>query len=176
MRHLLADGTTFDDAYRQLAPRARIVASRVLRDEAAAEDVVQEVFEGLWRRPASYDPGRGSLSSYLMMVTRSRAVDRLRTRNAVAAAIDRSGRAEASTATAAQDSAADVVLLRERRRQVLHALEHLPPDQREALLLAYGLGLSTREVAEVVRVPAGTAKSRVRLGLSKARVALADAA
>lgn len=174
MRHLLADGTTFDDAYRQLAPRARIVAARVLHDEAAAQDVVQEVFEGLWRRPASYDSTRGSLASYVMMVTRSRAVDRLRTRNAVASAIDRSGRAEAPTA--AQDSAADVVLLRERRRQVLSALDHLPHDQREALLLAYGLGLSTREVAEVVRVPAGTAKSRVRLGLSKARVALADAA
>ena len=169
----MADGTDFDDAYRQLAPRAHVIADRVLRDPAAAEDVVQEVFEELWRKPHAFNPSRGSLSSYVMMLTRSRAVDRLRTRNAVSSAYERS---ERENGNRVHDSAADVVLLRERRRQVLSAMEHLPRDQREALLLAFWGGLSTREVAEVVRVPAGTAKSRVRLGLNKARSALAQAA
>lgn len=175
MRQLLADGTHFEDAYRQLAPRARVVAERVLHDRAAAEDIAQEVFMELWRRPSAYSPARGSLSSYISMVARSRALDRLRTRAAVTAANERSLR-QSPALGREPDAPIDLVLHRERRRQLLGALEHLPEDQRETLLLAFGLGLSTREVAEVVQVPHGTAKSRMRLGLIKARSALGVAA
>ncbi len=68
----------FRDAYVQLQPLALRVAQSVLGDEPAAEDVVQDVFLQLWRRPAAYDPRRGTLRTFVLMLTRSRAVDRLR--------------------------------------------------------------------------------------------------
>ena len=86
----LRDPVQFNDAYRQLAPMALAAANRVLRDEAAAEDVVQDVFMQLWLRPATYDPARGSLASYVTMLSRSRAVDRWRTRSARESAVERS--------------------------------------------------------------------------------------
>jgi RNA polymerase sigma-70 factor (ECF subfamily) len=76
----LRDPIQFNDAYRRLAPIALASAKRVLRDEAAAEDVVQDVFMQLWLKPSLYDPARGSLNSYVPMLARSRALDRWRTR------------------------------------------------------------------------------------------------
>src|SRR5688500_3847313 len=86
----LRDPLQFNDAYRRLAPVALASANRVLRDEAAAEDVVQDVFMLLWLRPSAYDPARGSLPSYISMLSRSRALDRWRTRHAREAAVERS--------------------------------------------------------------------------------------
>ena len=77
----LRDPQQFNDAYRRLAPLALASANRVLRDEAAAEDVVQDVFVQLWLRPDSYDASRGSLASYVSMLARSRALDRWRARS-----------------------------------------------------------------------------------------------
>src|SRR3712207_4402417 len=89
----LRDGTDFDDAYRQLAPRALADAMRVLRDEARAEDGVQEVFIELWRKPGSFDPARGSLSSYVTMLAHCRALDLVRAQAARSSAQERSLRA-----------------------------------------------------------------------------------
>src|SRR3954447_17673575 len=85
----LRDPNQFNDAYRRLAPLALASANRVLRDEAAAEDVVQDVFVQLWIRPESYNPARGSLASYVSMLARSRALDRWRSRSARQSAADR---------------------------------------------------------------------------------------
>ncbi len=147
-------------------------ADRVLRDRAAAEDVVQDVLIGLWRRPESYNASRGSLRSYLLMLARSRALDRWRTRTAQAAAATRAAEAAAVEPGFAA-SAADVAVDRDSARHLSQILGELPDPQREALLLAYGRGLTAQEVASVVGVPLGTAKSRLRLGLKRARVALA---
>src|SRR3954463_9247199 len=85
----LRDPRQFNDAYRRLAPLALASANRVLRDEAAAEDVVQDVFVQLWLKPDSYDPKRGSLASYVSMLARSRALDRWRSRSARESAVER---------------------------------------------------------------------------------------
>ena len=85
----LRDLRQFDEAYRRLAPLALASANRVLRDEAAAEDVVQDVFVQLWLRPDSFDPKRGSLSSYVSMLARSRSLDRWRSRSARESAVER---------------------------------------------------------------------------------------
>ena len=167
----LRDPLQFNDAYRRLAPVALASANRVLRDEAAAEDVVQDVFMQLWLRPSSYDPARGSLTSYISMLSRSRALDRWRTRAARESAVDRSAD-EARVNDRPAESAAEPVIRRERSLRLLGALDQLPADQREAVLLAYGRGLTAQEIARVAHVPVGTAKSRVRLGLSKARAQL----
>lgn len=171
----LRDPAQFDDAYRQLSPLAFSAANRVLRDAAAAEDVVQDVFIQLWRRPHTFDARRGSLQRYVAMLARSRAMDRWRTRAARESAVERSAQETRATTTAQEDAAAPVIR-RDGSQRLLHALDDLPSDQREAVLLAYGRGLTAREIARVARVPLGTAKSRVRLGLQKARESLAAAA
>ena len=171
----LRDPIQFNDAYRRLAPIALASAKRVLRDEAAAEDVVQDVFMQLWLKPSTFDPQRGSLTSYVSMISRSRALDRWRSRSAREHAIERSADRERVLAEPAE-SAAEPVIRRERTRNLLGALETLPTDQRDALLLAYGRGLTAQEIAKVSHIPVGTAKSRVRLGLNKARATLKVAA
>ena len=164
----------FTSAYRTCAPRAFSAAYRVLGDAAAAEDVVQDVFTTLWREPRKFDPGRGSLPGYVAMMARSRAVDRMRSRQARDGAVERLGRRDERDAVA--ESPVDAVLRREDGRRALGAVADLPTPQREAVLLAYARGLSAAELAETSRVPLGTAKSRLRLGLEKAREALGDEA
>lgn len=171
----LRDLRQFNEAYRRLAPLALASANRVLRDEAAAEDVVQDVFVQLWLRPDSYNPARGSLSSYVSMLARSRALDRWRSRTARESAAGRAEE-EAKVHSPLAESAAEPVIRRERSQRLLGVLEELPDDQRDALLLAYGRGLTADEIARVKQVPLGTAKSRVRLGLRKTRARLQTAA
>lgn len=165
----------FDRAYDEHRPAMLAAATRVLRDRAAAEDVVQDVFVALWRKPSAYDPRRGPLGSYLTMMARSRAVDRWRSRTSREAAVERSA-VQISTERVQQEDAAEPVLRRDGERRMLRALERLPGEQREAVLLAFGKGLTAREIAQAAGVPLGTAKSRVRLGLQKARAELVSAA
>ncbi len=158
----------FNEAYRQFAPLAFTAANRVLRDAAAAEDVVQDVFMQLWLRPSAFDPARGALSRYVTLLARSRAMDRWRSRSARDAAAERSAQGSL-VRPPAQESAAEPVIRREWSNRVLRALDALPSDQREAVLLAYGRGLTAQEIARATQVPLGTAKSRIRLGLEKLR-------
>jgi len=164
----LRDPQQFDRAYHEHAPAMLASANRVLRDTDAAEDVVHDVFMALWRKPTAFDASRGSLGSYLTMMARSRALDRWRTRVARDSAVDRVKQQIRPESVVAED-AAEPVLRRDGSRRMLHALDKLPGDQREAVLLAFGKGLTAREIASAAGVPLGTAKSRVRLGLAKAR-------
>ncbi|MCW2954071.1 MAG: polymerase, sigma-24 subunit, subfamily [Conexibacter sp.] len=168
------DPQDFSDAYRRLAPVAVRAAQRVLRDQAAAEDVAQDVFTGLWERPGAYDPTRGTLASYVAMVARSRALDRWRSRQVADVATERL--TSEISAAAPERGADELAIRRERSRAALRALGTAPQEQREAVLLAYGVGLSAREVARATQVPVGTAKSRIRLGLIRARGAFGEAA
>ena len=172
----LKDPRQFDDAYRQLAPQAIAAANRVLRDEAAAEDVVQDVFMQLWRRPSSYDARRGPLSAYVTMMSRSRALDRWRSRTARDAAVERTKEEARVAGAAVEESADELVLRRDRSRRLAGAIKGLPAEQRDALLLAYGRGMTASEIAEATAIPLGTAKSRLRLGLRKTRENLTAAA
>ena len=167
----LRDPADFDRTYRRHSPAMLAAANRVLRDPAAAEDVVQDVFMHLWRKPRAFDESRGSLSGYLTMLARSRALDRWRSRSAREAAVERSAQ-EAAFAGPRQEDAAEPVIRMDSRRRVLAALKELPGEQREAVLLSFGGGLTAREIAEASELPVGTVKSRVLLGLMKARETL----
>jgi RNA polymerase sigma-70 factor (ECF subfamily) len=171
----LADPATFERAYREHRAVAYGAAYRVLRDAAAAEDVVQEAFAQLWARPGGFDAARGSLRTYMAMLARSRALDRGRTRVVREAAVDRYRESEARHALRAP-TAAEVVLERERSADVVSLVDRLPPPQREAVLLAFGRELTATEIAAAVGVPVGTAKSRIRLGLDKLRAAAGEEA
>jgi RNA polymerase sigma-70 factor (ECF subfamily) len=171
----LRDPEEFRVAYAAHHEELVTIAWRVLRDDAAAEDVVQDVFLDLWRSPGAYDARRGSLRTYLRMIVKHRALDRWRSRMVAVAAVERA-KVLAGAGAADDESAAERVIRRESARAVRQAVDALPPSQREAILLAYGGGLSTPEVATVTGTPLGTAKSRVRLGLSAARKTLTEAA
>ena len=121
----LRDPQQFDRAYHDHAAAMRAAANRVLRDSAAAEDVVHDIFMHLWRKPRSFDPARGNLGSYLTMMARSRALDRWRTRSAREAAVDRT-KAEIRPESMVAEDAAEPVVRRDDRSRILRALDELP--------------------------------------------------
>jgi RNA polymerase sigma-70 factor, ECF subfamily len=166
-----ASTSDFSAAYREHYPLAFSTAYRVLRDAATAEEVAQDVFTTIWRHPNKFDPQRGSLQRYVAMMAGSRAVDRVRSRNAGSAAADRLAVLEVRREQRVE-SPADAVMRRHEAGRVLAAVAELPAAQRDAVLMAYGRGLSTAEIAEAAGVPLGTAKSRLRQGLQRARQAL----
>lgn len=146
---------------------------RILRDPQLAEDVVQEVFIRLWRRPASYDPARGRFVSWLMSVSRNRALDEQRrvSRRMRAEETDDDPAHELPTNDRFDDPQAGV-LLDELRRRVREAMTRLPPAQRQVIELAYFGGLTQVEIAQRTGEPLGTVKTRVRLGMNKLRAAI----
>jgi RNA polymerase sigma-70 factor (ECF subfamily) len=168
------DPDRFSAAYRGLHAQAVRTATSVLDDAAAAEDVVQDVFLELWRNPTLYDPSRGTLRSYVMILTRSRALDRRRTQTAHERLAKRSAAEAGASGPPVEESAAAAAIRRRRSREVLCALQRIPEGQREAILLAYGAGLSSSQIAAVASIPHGTAKSRIRCGLTRMRAELAS--
>jgi RNA polymerase sigma-70 factor, ECF subfamily len=168
----LRDPEAFSAAYKRLAPAALAAAASVLGDPEAAQDVVQEVFCAIWTHPEAYRPERGSLSTFVQIMARSRALDRLRTQTAAAAALSRRTQ-EARTQPDTAEAPADTVIRRDSAHAVLRVLDELPDGQRAAVLLHHVAGLSDRELARATCVPLGTAKSRIRLGTRRVRNAVA---
>jgi RNA polymerase sigma-70 factor, ECF subfamily len=164
----LGDRDKFERAYRAHRAGALAAARGVLRDPDTAEEVVQEVFTHLWRRPRAFDERRGSLHGYITMLARSRAIDRWRTQAVQESALTR---LETRATATHERSAAEHVIDRESAARAASMVNALPPPQREAVLLTFAKGLSSSEIGAAIGVPAGTVKSRVRLGLDKLRLA-----
>jgi RNA polymerase sigma-70 factor (ECF subfamily) len=152
------------DAYGALAYG---VAVRSLGRTAEAEDVVQEAFLALWRQAARLDPARG-VRSYLLTIVHNKAVDRVR-RSARRPELVLEGDAPHQAQAADPVEFAEAL---ENREMVRTALSSLPEEQRQAVEMAYFGGLTTSEVAERLRIPVGTVKSRLRLALGHMRRAL----
>jgi RNA polymerase sigma factor (sigma-70 family) len=157
------DDRALGELYDRLGGVAYRLAVRVLRDPALAQDAVQDGFLAAWRTAAAFDPARGKASTWLLTLVHRRAVDVVRREDRRRAEPLDDAPVPAGDAT---DESAEV---REERRRVQAALAQLPPDQREALELAYYGGLSQSELAERLGVPLGTVKSRMFTGLSKLR-------
>ncbi len=138
---------------------------RILHSSAEAEDVLQEVFLRVWQRAPDFDETRGQVFAWLVMMTRSRAIDRLRALNAR----DRTATKAFHEMPLVVSDAADNAIGAERREILLRALEAIPEGQRRALLLAYFEGLSQSEIAEQLAEPLGTVKTRTRSGLKRLR-------
>jgi RNA polymerase sigma-70 factor (ECF subfamily) len=156
------DETALVDLYDRYAGFVYGLAVRTLVDRQAAEDITQEVFVSLWEHPERIDSGRGTLRGFLGTLTHRRAVDAVRREEA-------HRRREARVAREESDvpDVADVVLRSDTSGRVRTALEVLPEDQRRALELAYFHGYTYRQVAELLAIPEGTAKSRLRLALAR---------
>lgn len=166
-RIIARDDTALTEVYDQFASFVYGLALRVIGDARAAEDVSQDVFVGIWQRPEAFDPQRGSLRTWLGTLTHRRAVDYVRREEARRRRAER----EASRAVTAPDvdEMATALVAAERVRA---ALDVLPAEQRRAIHLAYFEGKTYRQVAEVLGIPEGTAKSRLRLGLRRIAAAL----
>ena len=162
-RMAAGDETALGSLYDQFAPFVYGLALRVTNDPGAAEDVVQDVFVGLWERPAAFDPSRGALRSYLGVIAHRRAVDWVRRE----AAMRRREERESETAPQAPPDVAEAATSLVIAQRVRDAVDSLPPEQRQCVTLAYFAGHTYREVAELLDIPEGTAKSRLRLGLTK---------
>ncbi len=164
----LSDATTFAAMYEQHRRGVYGAAYRIVQNAALAQDVTQDVFLRVWRNPEKFDQRRGELGSYLRLMARSRALDLWRESQAAGRATDRLK--ISVTHEPQKDERPDVEAERgESRHVVREALRDLPAAQREALVLAYWGGMTADEVARHVGVPLGTAKSRIRLGLTKLR-------
>jgi RNA polymerase sigma-70 factor (ECF subfamily) len=139
---------------------------RVVRDPAQTDEVTQEVFLEIWRQSARYDPSRGSMLSWVMTIAHRKAVDRVRSSEAA-----RSRDASYGTATAEvpHDSTTEAVVERLDAERVHRALATLTEAQRGALELAYLSGYTHTEVATLLDLPLGTAKTRIRDGLIRLR-------
>jgi RNA polymerase sigma-70 factor (ECF subfamily) len=139
-------------------------ALRVVGDASAAQDVVQDVFVELWTHPDRYDPAAGTLRTYLVVLARHRAVDLIRSEFRRLARQERTYRLTPQPAPA---GAGDEMLSAETAGLVRAAVQLLPARQRQVVELVYFEGLTCREVASVVGIPEGTAKSRLRLALAR---------
>jgi len=169
-RRLIAgDEHALREAFRAHAPAVLGLATRVLGNETAAEDVLQDVFVRLWERPETFDPARGRLRSYLLAMTHSRAVERLRAEDSQRRRAE-ALRRDAVTTTAIEPG--DDLAVQATGTAVRRALAGLPPDQRAPIEMAYFGGLSYREVAVALDEPEGTIRYRIRAGMQKMRAAL----
>ncbi|MDX1690987.1 MAG: sigma-70 family RNA polymerase sigma factor [Acidimicrobiia bacterium] len=153
------------EAYEQHASALVGLATGLTRNRTLADDVVQEVFTRLWRRPGRYDADRGSLRTFLLRDTHGRAIDLIRSESARKSREDR----EAILSSGAGDGPESEVWDAVRSERVRAALENIPEREREAIQLAYYGGLSYREVARQLAEAEGTVKSRIRTGLQRLR-------
>ena len=166
-RLIAGEEGALNEIYDQFASFVYGLALRVIGDARAAEDVSQDVFVSVWERPEAFDPERGSLRTWLGTLAHRRAVDYVRREEARRRRTER----DASRRVSVPDVEEIAVALVTAER-VRDALDLLPDDQRRAIQLAYFGGKTYRQVAEVLGIPEGTAKSRLRLGLRRIADAL----
>lgn len=160
------DEQAFAGVYDALAAPVYGMVLRVLRDPAQAEEVVQEVMVEVWRQATRYAPERGSVRAWVLTVAHRRAVDRVRSAHAGSRREDTVGRRDVDRPF---DEVVEAVEHRMEAEQVRRSLDALTDLQREAVTLAYYGGYTHREVAELLDVPLGTVKTRLRDGLVRLR-------
>jgi RNA polymerase sigma-70 factor, ECF subfamily len=163
------DGAAFTRLFELHAPVTLGLLSRILGRRMEAEEVLQEVFLQVWMQADRYEADRSTPRGWILMLARSRALDRLRRR-------DSSRRREEVVGEEMEEAVAPLGTERlevlERRRQVTSALEALSPDQRRCIELAFFEGLTHTQIADRLAAPLGTVKSRILLGMNKLRQTL----
>ncbi|MEU4230928.1 ECF RNA polymerase sigma factor SigK [Nonomuraea sp. NPDC026600] len=160
------DRAAFERLYEAVAPRVFGLVLRVLRDRAQSEEVAQEVLVEVWRNAARFQSGRGSGLAWVLTIAHRRAIDRVRSSQA---SMDREERAARMEVYRPFDEVVESVEGRLERERLRRCLKGLTALQRESVTIAYYGGYSYREVAELVKVPLATVKTRMRDGLIRLR-------
>ncbi|NER80198.1 MAG: sigma-70 family RNA polymerase sigma factor [Leptolyngbya sp. SIO1D8] len=150
------------------------LAFKMLNSVEEAEEVVLDVFSQVWRDAHRYDAKRSRVDSWLFLMTRSRALDRLRKRQRQSKVVEVATVKARSTPVSREDTPEEALLVVERREQVVAALAQIPKEQRLVIELAYFQGLSQSEIVQRTHLKLGTVKTRIRLGLSKLKELLAQ--
>lgn len=153
------DIAAFQRLYQRFAPALLAYARRCCREELLAEDVVQEVFVTVWQKARSYQPERGDVASWLFTIVRNKLIDHWRRTGSAG----ERGALDFEQLPARAEPRSDLLLT------LRKALDQVTPEQRTAIELAYFGGLTYEETAERLRLPLGTLKSRIRLGLRTMR-------
>ncbi len=160
------DQGAFAQLYDATSSRVVGLAVRVVRDPAQAEEVAQEAFLDIWKNSGRFDPAKGSPLGWLLTIVHRKAVDRVRSAEA---STRRDTSYHQQNQPVEHDSTAEAGLASLEARRVRSALQSLTPVQREALELAYFGGYTHTEVATMLELPVGTAKTRIRDGLIRLR-------
>jgi RNA polymerase sigma-70 factor (ECF subfamily) len=160
------DEAAFAQLYDATSARAYGLAVRVVRDPSQAEEVAQEAFLEIWRTASRFDAAKGSAVSWILTLVHRKAVDRVRSAEA---STRRDTTYHQSSQTVEHDSTAEAAQASMEARRVRQAMDSLTQVQREALELAYFKGYTHTEVAKMLDLPVGTAKTRIRDGLIRLR-------
>ena len=170
----IADGDSgaLRDLYDRYSGMLFAIVQRIVGTGADAEEILQQVFLQAWRQAGRYEAGRSSVSTWLVLIARSRAIDLLRTRKVRERTIQ-SAQQEKRELHASPEGVGNV-LRTERRQRLRQELDKLPPEQREVLEAAFFRGMTQSEIAEESGVPLGTVKTRTLLAMKKLRTALSD--
>ena len=165
------DSAAFAELYDGFASAMFSLSLQVLNDRWEAEEVIQDVFAYLWRKPESYSPSKGKFSSWLLVLTRNRSIDRYRSRKR---RLDRGETDEILQSRPDQQDrdGAEQATASDEREHLNRAFSHLPDEQREVLELSYFKGMNQQEISDHLNISLGTVKSRTRLGIEKLRNSL----
>jgi len=167
------DPDAFAVVYDRHGGAAYSLAHRIVGDADMSEDVTQEAFLSIWRSTARFDAARGSVRAWVLGIVRNRAIDALRRSARPAPKLDLDDDAVLETQPAEQRTETEAIR-RETAGRLRQALGLLPREQSQVIELAYFGGFSHTEIAEMLGAPLGTIKGRMRLGLEKIRVTLAE--
>lgn len=167
------DEMALGSLYDRHAVAVHSLVSAIVRNEADAEEVTTDVFVQAWSSAARFDPGRAAVTTWLLTIARSRALDRVRSRGRRVLRLEHAAEREGSElASPVSNPGADPDVHVERvelKETLRAALDGLPAPQREALELAYFGGYSQSEIAERLATPLGTVKTRIRTGMMSLR-------
>jgi RNA polymerase sigma-70 factor (ECF subfamily) len=160
------DQRAFAELYDQIAPRVFGLIKRLLRDHAQSEEVTQEVFLEIWQTATRFDPNRGAAATWILTMAHRRAVDRIRSSQS---SRNRDTRIGIRDYNPDYDHVAETIEVRIEHERVQKAMSRLTELQRQAVTLAYYGGYSHSEVSEMLSVPIGTVKTRLRDGMIRLR-------
>jgi RNA polymerase sigma-70 factor (ECF subfamily) len=158
----------FGQFYDRHATLMYSIAFQILRDSGEAEDVLQETFVQIWEKAKNFNPELGKSSSWVAVLVRNKAIDRVRTLQRRSRLAEEAG-AESALANEFSETVNETIHGREKANLIQSAITELPAEQRQAIELAFFSGLTQNEISEKLHQPLGTVKARIRRGLLKLR-------
>jgi RNA polymerase sigma-70 factor (ECF subfamily) len=155
--------------YERYSTQVFSLARYMLKDEAIAEEIAQDVFLAVWQKASTFKANRGSPKGWLMSITHHRVIDHTRSAKRARASMDRMAQEMASLEKLYQVRTEDEALRSIERQEIAKALKTIPDAQRTVILMSYFQGYSQSEIAQILDQPLGTVKTRIRLGMQKLR-------